>query len=63
MVVGFFRGAKVLRSHPNTKARTFLVRGLGVGGDGVGEAFDDDAFGFEVGDAVVGAVSHEDGFG
>ena len=37
--------------------------GLGVGGDGVGEAFDDDAFGFEVGDAVVGAVSHEDGFG
>ena len=40
-----------------------LVRGLGVGGDREGEAFDDDAFGFEVGDAVVGAVSHEDGFG
>ena len=32
-------------------------------GDGVGEAFDDDAFGFEVGDAVVGTMSHEDGFG
>lgn len=28
-----------------------------------GHAFDDDACGFEVGDAVVGAVSHEDGFG
>ena len=27
------------------------------------DALDDDAFGFEVGDAVVGAVSHEDGFG
>ena len=27
----------------------------------VGEAFDDDAGGFEVGDAVVGAVAHEDG--
>ena len=32
-------------------------------GDGVGEAFYDHAFGFEVSDAVVGAVSHEDGFG
>ena len=37
--------------------------GLGVWGDGVGEALDDDAFGFEVGDAVVGAMPHEDGFG
>ncbi len=27
------------------------------------ESFGDDAVGFEVGDAVVGAVSHEDGFG
>jgi hypothetical protein len=27
-----------------------------------GDAFDDDAFGFEVGDAVVGAVAHVDGF-
>ena len=34
-----------------------------MGGDGMREAFDDDPFGFEVGDAVVGAVSHEDGFG
>ena len=33
--------------------------------DGLGkdEALDDDAFGFEVCDAVVGAVSHEDGLG
>jgi hypothetical protein len=33
--------------------------------DGLGkdDALDDDAFGFEVGDAVVGAMSHEDGFG
>ena len=30
---------------------------------GKGDAFDDDALGFEVSDAVVGAVSHEDGFG
>ena len=27
-----------------------------------GEAFDDDTGGLEVGDAVVGAVAHEDGF-
>jgi hypothetical protein len=27
---------------------------------GRGDAFDDDAFGFEVGDAVVGAVTHVD---
>ena len=40
-----------------------LVRGLGVRGQREGEAFDDDAFSLEVGDAVVGAVSHEDGFG
>jgi hypothetical protein len=26
------------------------------------DAFDDDAFGFEVGDAVVGAVAHHDRF-
>ena len=32
-------------------------------GMGKGDAFDDDALGFEVSDAVVGAVSHEDGFG
>lgn len=31
-------------------------------GLGRGDAFDDDPFGFEVCDAVVGAVSHEDGF-
>ena len=30
---------------------------------GKGDALDDDALGFEVSDAVVGAVSHEDGFG
>jgi len=27
---------------------------------GWGDAFDDDAFGFEVGDSVVGAVAHVD---
>jgi hypothetical protein len=29
---------------------------------GWGDAFDDDAFGFEVGDAVAGAVTHHDRF-
>jgi hypothetical protein len=31
-----------------------------ISGPGCGDAFDDDAFGFEVGDAVVGAVAHHD---
>ena len=44
-------------------SRLRLVWGLCVRGQRDGEAFDGDAFGFEVGDAVVGAVSHEDGFG
>ena len=40
-----------------------LLRRLCRDGLGKDDALDDDAFGFEVGDAVVGAVSHEDGFG
>jgi len=40
-----------------------LLRRLCCHGLGEGDALDDDAFGFEVGDAVVGAMSHEDGFG
>jgi hypothetical protein len=31
-----------------------------ISGLGCGDAFDDDTFGFEVGDAVVGAVTHHD---
>ena len=40
-----------------------LLRCLCRDGLGKDDALDDDAFGFEVGDAVVGAMSHEDGFG
>jgi len=36
---------------------------LGCHGLGKDDALDNDALGFEVGDAVVGGVSHEDGFG
>jgi hypothetical protein len=40
-----------------------LLRRLCRDGLGKDDALDDDAFGFEVGDAMVGAMSHEDGFG